>query len=251
MNNLVVPTNLKLHIIYAQRGDAFVLDYIVNNNRRLLLVDGGPTSAFHGAYSEGGPYFRHYLAAIRDIWGKRNTDNIALDIVVSHADDDHYGGILALLTKQKLTIRDPTNWNNVNELTPYYEFPGYTKIVNAAKKLHLRAERLIQNQLAGFTMLVPGPNDIIRLHAGSIGINGDQMDIKTYIGATLTNSSILIFQNNNDNNSVTLDGSVLFTGDSSGCNILPPIGQNVPHLAVYKISHHGAFMDSVPIMRSD
>ncbi|KAI1194128.1 hypothetical protein F5X97DRAFT_327879 [Nemania serpens] len=251
--NHIVPENPKLHVVYAQRGDALVLEYTIGNNRRLLLIDGGPTGLTHGAGVSSAPLYRHWISAVRNIWGRNNATDIALDIVVSHADEDHYGGVLELLEGQAGGT-DPIDWQNASVYIPYHTFSGYTSILAAARAINLLPSRMNQTLLSGFTMRYPSGREIIRLHSGGGTIDAPGTGtvlITTYPGATKTNSSSLILQNNTDNASP--QGSVFFTGDSSASRILPAMSQGVeqppnvqgPHMAIYKIQHHGAYADSL------
>jgi beta-lactamase superfamily II metal-dependent hydrolase len=75
---------LRLHVVQAEYGDCFLLEYGTPPVRRYLLVDGGPMMT----------YERHLgpeLLAVAACGGK-------LDLVMlSHVDSDHVGGLLDLM----------------------------------------------------------------------------------------------------------------------------------------------------------
>ncbi|KAJ8110116.1 hypothetical protein OPT61_g6955 [Boeremia exigua] len=243
-----IPQEVKLHILFAWRGDAFVLDYTLNNVRRLLLVDGGPQIYKIMDYKVT-PFFRYYLAALRNIWGNAGA-TIPLDIEVSHLDDDHYAGIYSLLTSTQLG--NAINWVDVKLLLPYLNTKDiYDKFLAACGARGLGYERLSQanqNRLAGFTMHYPEAQQILQFRNSIPGNLGPGQPLKFTGNSvfTATNQSSIILQNNINTTNPTTDrnGAALFTGDSSVAKISPYIGQGVPKLAVYKIQHHGARLDS-------
>ncbi|KAI6753868.1 hypothetical protein HG530_013044 [Fusarium avenaceum] len=241
----VVPSNVKLHMIWAHRGDAFVLDYQIGNIRRLLLVDGGPIANIGAPNNENTPYFRHYISALRDIWSRNENTTVKFDIVVSHVDNDHYGGIWKLLQSQGIQNASPIDWNDVNLFIPNFKEHGYDLIIAACKKNGMYPEAMGTNELPGFTMHFPPSSRINRVHRGAnarAGINRDYVDVSGHPG-TRTNASSIILQNNTAD--TTRKGSVFFTRDSASFRINPAIGSDVPHLAIYKIQHHGAHAESL------
>ncbi|KAH7242771.1 hypothetical protein BKA59DRAFT_481274 [Fusarium tricinctum] len=241
----VVPSNVKLHMIWAHRGDAFVLDYHIGNIRRLLLVDGGPIANIGASDNQNTPYFRHYISALNDIWGTNQNTTIKLDIVVSHVDNDHYGGILKLLLLQGVDSGSPIDWSDVNLFIPNLRENGYTRIINACKKNGMHPEPMGAKELAGFTMHFPSNSSINQVYQGANGMGGpnpDLVDVSEHPGSR-TNASSIILQNNTAQ--ATKNGSVFFTGDSASFRINPAIGSDVPHLAIYKIQHHGAHAESL------
>jgi hypothetical protein len=232
-------------MIWAHRGDAFVLDYHIGNTRRLLLVDGGPIANIGASENQNTPYFRHYISALNDIWGPNQNTTIKFDIVVSHVDNDHYGGILKLLLLQGVGSGSPIDWNDVNLFIPNFQEHGYTRIINACEKNGMYPESMGTKELPGFTMHFPSNSSINRVYQGADGMGGpnpDIVDVSEHPGSQ-TNASSIILQNNTAH--ATRNGSVFFTGDSASFRINPAIGPNVPHLAIYKIQHHGAHAESL------
>lgn len=86
-----------LHVIYAGRGDAMVLecdDSSTPNKRNFILVDGGPRK--YDYLGDNAPYHRYLLSACRQIMGQKNR---FAGIIFSHPHEDHYG----LVTDKKLS----------------------------------------------------------------------------------------------------------------------------------------------------
>ncbi|KAF5586371.1 hypothetical protein FPANT_7253 [Fusarium pseudoanthophilum] len=95
---------VKLHMVFAGRGDSFILEVRDGQgDRYLVLIDGGPAGHRHG--KAGAPYTRYFMAAIRRIWddvevvGNNHTDTVTIGHVInSHPDDDHYKGLLETMS---------------------------------------------------------------------------------------------------------------------------------------------------------
>jgi len=58
--------DIKLHVVYAGRGGAMVLDYTVSDNRQLIIVDGGPQGKDH-LTTELASYHKYLATALREI----------------------------------------------------------------------------------------------------------------------------------------------------------------------------------------
>ncbi|KAF4493524.1 hypothetical protein FAGAP_10374 [Fusarium agapanthi] len=88
--------SVKLHMVFAGRGDSFTLEVGDGlGNRRLVLIDGGPDG--HRYDTTGSPYSRYLMATIRRVWGPVGTVEVA-QIINSHPDEDHYKGLLATMS---------------------------------------------------------------------------------------------------------------------------------------------------------
>jgi hypothetical protein len=80
----------KLEVLPAGKGDCLMLHYGSEEDPRIALIDGGPG----GVYRD---HLRPRLIELRDERGLGPNDTLALDLMmVSHIDDDHINGILAL-----------------------------------------------------------------------------------------------------------------------------------------------------------
>ncbi|MFW9806320.1 MAG: ComEC/Rec2 family competence protein [Candidatus Thorarchaeota archaeon] len=77
---------LKLHLVQAEQGDSFILEFAKGTEKCCILIDGGPSDIFE-------IHLRTKLEAIRNEGG-------LLDLVVlSHVDGDHITGLLDLFAK--------------------------------------------------------------------------------------------------------------------------------------------------------
>ena len=93
-----------LEALEAKHGDSLILHYGKPNSPKIIVIDGGP----------GGVYKDGLRPRLNDLKEKRSPDE-ALSIrmlMVSHLDDDHINGVLALLN-------DMTDKQEQNEEMPY------------------------------------------------------------------------------------------------------------------------------------
>ncbi|WP_029274546.1 ComEC/Rec2 family competence protein [Pedobacter borealis] len=78
----------RIHVVQAQFGDSIIIEFGTPNERKFILIDGGPS----------GVYNNHLRGEIENIIGAEGT----LDaLIVSHIDTDHIKGVLDLLTEIK------------------------------------------------------------------------------------------------------------------------------------------------------
>src|SRR6185369_14037865 len=86
---------VRLHVVYAGRGDSMIIE----DGEQLYLLDGGPQGFTHKARS-GAPYWLYYRSAISDVAAEMGRSDFHPDaVIVSHAHEDHYGGINAIFDR--------------------------------------------------------------------------------------------------------------------------------------------------------
>lgn len=101
-----------LEALQAKHGDSLILHYGKTNKPKMIVIDGGP----------GGVYTKSLAPRLEQLKASRSPQD-ALSIrmlMVSHLDDDHINGVLALLTdlvdkheqKQALPYDIVTLWHN-------------------------------------------------------------------------------------------------------------------------------------------
>src|SRR5215213_3325697 len=79
-----------LDVVRARKGDCLLLHYGLNDNPRLVLIDGGPKTV----YAE---HLKPRLKQIKQVRGLDANKPLVVDLLmVSHIDDDHIQGILDL-----------------------------------------------------------------------------------------------------------------------------------------------------------
>jgi hypothetical protein len=87
-----------LEVLRARKGDCLLLHYGDENNPRLIMIDGGPSSVY-------APHLKPRIQAIRKARGLGKNDSLEVDLLmVSHVDDDHIKGILDM-TKELITTQ--------------------------------------------------------------------------------------------------------------------------------------------------
>ena len=152
-----------LHVIYAGRGDAFILEYttVPDGLRRFVLVDGGPSNTGPPAF-ESIPYYKYLFHAIKDVWSKRlSGEDITVDAMVcSHAHADHIDGLRYILnsmddTSSLLTFTGPFVY-------PRVVSDETAEMVAVFKKLNFvaAAEGWTADTIPGIRVDYPRPEEI-------------------------------------------------------------------------------------------
>ena len=109
-----MATLFTLEAVFAKKGDALLLHYGPFDNPKMILIDGGPG----GVYKN---FLKPRFAQLRDELALDGDEAFPLEMVmVSHIDDDHVNGVLALVNdnvKAKDRHRPPpysikTLWHN-------------------------------------------------------------------------------------------------------------------------------------------
>ena len=153
---------LKLHIVQAEYGDCFIIEYGLPSKTKYILVDGGPDHIYDN-------HLRDQLLGIRNSGGK-------LDLVIlSHIDDDHIIGLLdffAELRQQRAsktpqTISVEAIWHNTFRQTVGKE----DEIENRLKTLMINSSGA-RNTLAvaNNTLLGIGQGNQLNTAAVALGI---------------------------------------------------------------------------------
>ena len=70
----------RIKVIQALHGDCLILEYGILEDRKYILIDGGPSKVYDQS-------LRTELLGVRDAGGKINI------AVLSHVDDDHVNGL--------------------------------------------------------------------------------------------------------------------------------------------------------------
>src|SRR5579864_1360681 len=100
-----------LDVLRARKGDCLMLHYGTDDEPRLMLIDGGPSSVFV-------PHLLPRIKEVHEAFGLDETQALPVDVVlVSHIDDDHIRGILDLTKDQlgnnpDLRLRVESLWHN-------------------------------------------------------------------------------------------------------------------------------------------
>jgi hypothetical protein len=87
---------LTLDVIRARKGDCLMLHYGADGDRRMMLIDGGPSGVY-------GPHLKPRLEFLKARLGLAPKQPLPVNVLmVSHVDDDHIQGILDL-TRELIT----------------------------------------------------------------------------------------------------------------------------------------------------
>lgn len=79
-----------LEVIRARKGDCLLVHFGSEEDRRLILIDGGPSNVY-------GPFLKPRLERLREERGLDESRAMRVDVLmVSHIDEDHIKGILDL-----------------------------------------------------------------------------------------------------------------------------------------------------------
>jgi len=83
-----------LEAVFAKHGDALILHCGNPDKPRRVLIDGGPAGVYAG-------FLKPRFEELRQEQGLKKTDSLPFDMVmISHVDDDHINGVLALFEEQ-------------------------------------------------------------------------------------------------------------------------------------------------------
>jgi beta-lactamase superfamily II metal-dependent hydrolase len=130
---------LTLHIIQAEYGDCFILEFGTSLNPKYILIDGGPEDIYKD-------HLRIELEKIRNAQGKLDL------VIVSHVDNDHIIGLLDLMAEleeehvdgKPLTIEVDGLWHNT-----------FNQTIRSGNDIGARLKTLLANaRAAGHTMKV-------------------------------------------------------------------------------------------------
>lgn len=237
---------LRLHVVYAGRGDAFV----VESDTELWVIDGGPLG--RTPQSQGGaPYYRHLEQVIGGVakrLGQQEGTAAPSGIVVSHAHEDHYGGILRLfrdflsptyattpaLPQHRLVFNGPLVTQPLTNLKQ----DGQQQLLAGLRDFEF-AEKDPPEPVVPGPFQFGDPNSFPRVvYERTPTPPPPQMGRVWTVDESPDNlASVLMFHP---------AGRMLFTGDSTGAKILPFITQQAQGdpLNVFKVPHHGSLRNS-------
>ncbi|KAG9502084.1 hypothetical protein J7337_007800 [Fusarium musae] len=232
-----------LHVIYAGRGDAMILEHSVGNQRNFFLVDGGPRNYEFGVNTEA-PYHRYLASACREIMGDGKT---FAGVVFSHPDEDHFGGYLQALDEEQIPFTD-----NVFIPTPSSEAEtANARIHNLCINKNMDSATISpQDSLGSYLIrpikaLFPDMPRILWYYRTANRLITDQGEYNENL-STNKRSILMYTAITNSNNEM----GIFFTGDSHADIISHHMYQLFPHeanrrYAIYKIQHHGSRDDNM------
>ncbi|KAF5646079.1 uncharacterized protein FTJAE_2168 [Fusarium tjaetaba] len=232
-----------LHVIYAGRGDAMILEHSVGNQRNFFLVDGGPRNYEFGVNTEA-PYHRYLASACREIMGDGKT---FAGVVFSHPDEDHFGGYLQALDEGQIPFTDnvfiPTPSSGAETANARIHDLCINKNMDSAT---IRPQDPLGSYLIRpIKALFPDMPRILWYYRTANRLITNQKEYNENL--TTNKRSILMYTAvTNSNNEM----GIFFTGDSHADIISHHMYQLFPHeanrrFAIYKIQHHGSRDDNM------
>lgn len=177
-----------LHVVYCGPGDALMLEYTYNNQRRLVLIDGGPLG-FIKQNNRSAPYWKYCYSAARRVWATMYPNGPVPPfkpnaIINSHADGDHFGGLLHLL-EYSFFGTSPTM-----EFDGPFQIPAYMKAprVKGKQKLALDPKaNEAYSKMRELMMKNPGWKEVRGFEVdGLISLFPDPEDIAFFAGTGVT-----------------------------------------------------------------
>ncbi|GIK07592.1 hypothetical protein Aspvir_003258 [Aspergillus viridinutans] len=227
-----------LHVVYAGRGDALILEYTTEpgGQRRFVLVDGGPRTAGPPTYTPK-PYYKYLFHALKDVWSKRNSGEI-IDVdamFCSHPHEDHIDGLIQLL-------------DSMNDEASLLMFNGPFVLPNVTTSKTEELDDVFKK--VSFVRMDQGWTDTT---VPGIGVDyPDRKELLVYergkrlpgiIDKDRVNLSSILMSTDPD--ATRGAGRVYFTGDNVGHIIEryvgpPPTGTPLQTFSIYKIQHHGS-----------
>ncbi len=239
-------------MVYAGRGDAM----IVEDGDKLYLLDGGPQGymtkgqATSAASTRSAPYYRYYMSALRAVSREmnRSATEVAPDaVIVSHAHEDHYGGIAAIF-KRFLAPKGATQPTPEKPLV--FNGPLVTQILRDQMDIDEGTLTHLIGQFAfSANQSYQGPlfQAFKFAENAPLGYSVYSRPATLSLGRTRTVdtdpdnlASVLMFHRSR---------KMVFTGDSAGYLVAPFVadcvsGPGDKSLSIFKVPHHGSMRNS-------
>lgn len=213
-----------LHVLYAGRGDAFILEE--EDAHRFYLIDGGPQA----------PYYEYLKASVKLVSETvRPGQPIQPDgVFISHWHEDHYGGLLRLF--EDFLAPEPTN-EPTEEHPLVFNGPLFAPAStdrDAKKVLKALTER-------GFKAEPGSPPDGFAFGGAEQILAYRRTNAMAEVDWSVDGSA-------ENRNSLLLahESRMVFTGDSVGSLIEPFLhgfGEK-PAFRLFKVPHHGSLRNS-------
>jgi hypothetical protein len=238
----------KLHVIYAGRGDAMILecdDPASPQNRIFILVDGGPKNYHSGKVAGTAPYHRHLWSACQRLMG---SDGGLSGIIISHPDEDHFGGFVHALAEAKKKLPKKTSvflpndkYSSENAKAPIQKICD-----NAGLQIGVLKPQLIPQSpylIGPVRAIFPKRQRILWYHDPNAQADTDFQ----YNSALSKNGRSILMVT--DTGQPTEMG-IFFTGDNDADTISREMklyfkAPKKARFAIYKIQHHGSIYDNM------
>ncbi|KFZ24936.1 hypothetical protein V502_00571, partial [Pseudogymnoascus sp. VKM F-4520 (FW-2644)] len=234
---MATDTRTLLHVVYAGRGDALILEYttVADRRRHFVLVDGGPMTTGPKDY-KATPYYKYLFHAIKDVWSKRDpSDIIDVDAMIcSHPHADHIEGLIHLLNSMDveaslLMFNGPFVYPNVS--------------ASELRKLNKVFKKVPFVKVDGGWTATTAPGISVDYPRDNVLVYERGKRLPGIIDRNPVNLESILMST--DPAATAGAGRVYFTGDNVGHIIEKyvgprPAGTPLKKFSIYKIQHHGS-----------
>ncbi|MET0559897.1 MAG: hypothetical protein ABW065_14725 [Solirubrobacterales bacterium] len=231
----------RLHVVYAGRGDALIVeDETERGEKRLYMVDGGPLG-YTPKRRSGAPYWLYYCSALAEVSQGMNrpADRLAPDgIVVSHAHEDHYGGIEGVFDR----FLSPTDQPEPGKVLDFQEplvtqrmrqgDPEVQGLASLLTRFDFREDQNPDPNLPLFQAFAMSAHEVFARPGAVLPARDWSVD------HSLANRASVLMGHHRT--------GMLLTGDSVGFLILEFLAARDPgfQLPLFKVPHHGSLRNS-------
>lgn len=236
-----------LHVIYAGRGDAMIIQDDAGGSGQMYLLDGGPLwyVAVPAKGAAPAPYYRYLAAVLKQVSRElgRPAGSIRPDaIILSHTHDDHYGGIVDLFRRY---LAESYTTDPVDDETLIFNGPFITQPLLANRQGQTEIAHLLNAYQFQKVGTAPASTVFARF-----AFTTNEVFVRpapTLLGKTWT---IDVSPDNIESVLAYHTASrMVFTGDGVGFKIEPFVGTQSgalpsPILPLFKVPHHGSLRNS-------
>lgn len=152
---------LKLHIIQAEYGDCFIVEYGMPSDPSYILIDGGPEHSYNN-------HLRTKLQKIKDSGGHLDL------VIVSHVDNDHIIGLLDLMAEiREQRSNEKPETISINELwyNSFSQTIGRDNDIESRLKILFANANVVSYNMTATSMTIKGIAEGHKLRLAAMNID--------------------------------------------------------------------------------